>query len=69
MVGQQQRHRFRALTQPIQQIERRLPGIGGEDAVGLGVPVTQVALDSPEHFRIVAIVTTAGRVAGRSKSI
>jgi hypothetical protein len=53
VVRQQQRYRFTALAQPIQQIERGLPGIGGQDAVGHCVPVTQVTLDCLEHFRIV----------------
>ena len=53
LVDEEQRHRLVALGQLADDLERIGRGSGADDAVVVGVPRAQVALDGPEDGRIV----------------
>ena len=53
LVDEEQRHRFVALGQLADDLERIGRGAGADDAVVVGVPRAQVALDGPKDGRVV----------------
>ena len=69
-VGQQQGDRIVSLFQLLEKIESRLAGVGPEDPIFLGVAGFEVALDSPEHGRVIVdsvsmILNTLAQDSGR----